>query len=230
MGKWLVLFALVPLVAALAACKMNVTPKLYTSDLRHLVTDRTADLTTPGTLAIQIPSADNCAEYTERLSKVIGTLIIGFSPKGCEDVGMEAFLEADIQIPVLLDEEAWTQANSLFGVIVSTEDASGSLGVHLRLDAAKYQLLNDRVYEEFFQKLDLAESRVAVELISDERTDVAFWTNDVFVNGEPVRSSEGAKFTLSRRGTAEIVLSNVGVAWMERGNDVLVILLEHSPS
>ena len=40
------------------------------------------------TMAIEIPSANQCDKYEAYISDVMGGLIHGFIPRGCKDVGM----------------------------------------------------------------------------------------------------------------------------------------------
>ena len=70
------------------------------------------------TMAIEIPSADQCDNYESYISDVMGGLIHGFTPRGCEDVGMmNSRMMIDVQVPLLHDEESLMQSDSLFGVL-----------------------------------------------------------------------------------------------------------------
>ena len=212
---------------ALTGCKMNVTSDLYTSDIRIVATDQAADLTTPGTLAMQIPSKDDCAEYAEKLSAIVGPLVIGFTPKGCESAEMDSFLLADIQIPIVSGQEGWAETDTLFAIIANQAAPNKDIAVFLSLDRDKMRALNDRIDDEFLQRLDLSDSRIALVLNNDERGDATIWTNGVFVNGEPMHNNSfgGIEVTIPRRARIEIVLSNVSAAWIEQHGTVLVLAL-----
>ena len=217
-------------LALLAGCKMNVTSELYTSDIRHVAVSGATDVTTPGTLAIEIPSADKCQEYAERLSRIVGTSVIGFVPKGCERAGMNTFLMASMEIPIVADEHSWRQANSLFATMAYVFDEGEYIIAVLLLDAAEFKSLNDRLSKEFHQRLDLSGSKVAIVLNNDERRDIEIWMNDVFYDGHPIHGFDRAQAVLSHRQAAEFVLSNVSIAWMEQEGWAALFLLEHPPS
>lgn len=228
------LIAAAAALAVLAGCKMNVTAELYTSDLRQAAVNSESGLFAPGALAIEIPSVDKCAEYSERIGSVVGASIPGFTPRGCERSGMNSYLKADIEIPIIVDNESWASANSLFGVMayLTSEEVSAeheSVVVLLRLDSSEFRALNSRLNSEFHQQFDLKDSTVSIVVNNDERRDVSIWVDDVFLNGQPVHGLGRTQATMGHRAAAEIVLSNIGTAWMEQNGWVVALLLEHPP-
>ena len=68
-------------------------------------------------MAFQVSSVDKCDEYTSDISGIMSGIVSDFVPKGCEKDGMESFLLADTQIPIVASIVAWENADALFGVL-----------------------------------------------------------------------------------------------------------------
>ena len=208
-----------PLAAMLVAlllvgCKMNLTTDIYSTDLRDAVAG-TIGLTTPATLAMQVPSTDECDEHTKQISELMQGVVDDFAPKGCERADMDSFLLADIQIPIRASEEAWLQAGTLFGLVASQpHETKKHVVVALMMDRSKYETLITRMKKEFHQSVDLTASTVTMVLNNDGREPLQYRIRDVFLNGEPMHFTETR--ALERRRQSEIRLSNVGMAHLAR--------------
>ena len=198
-------------IGVTAGCQINLTADIYTTDLRDAVAG-TEGLTAPATMAFQIPSTDDCDEHTVEISKIMEGVVSDFSPKGCESVEMNSFLLSDTQIPILDSKEAWSQSDSLFGLIASKNDDQIAVIVVMNLD--KYGTLTARMKDKFHQTINLRSSKISLVLNNDERGDISFGASDVFVNSEPVHARE--RYSLQRRQRAEIRLSNVASAYLAK--------------
>ena len=102
----------------MAACKLNVTAELYSTDLRDVMAGAT-DISAPATIAFEIPSTNDCDEHALKISEIMAGVLEDFSPRGCENVEMDSFLLVDTQIPIFtfsdeLDE--LVEADTLFGI------------------------------------------------------------------------------------------------------------------
>ena len=102
------------LILTLSGCKANLTLDLYSSDLPKV---GESSLTTPGMLAMEIPSAQECTKYTKQISQVVKDLVNNFKPRGCINEEMESFLTAAIDVPLLPSGETWESESTLFGVV-----------------------------------------------------------------------------------------------------------------
>ena len=209
MFKMLKIMVAVVAIFLVAGCKMNLAADVYTTDLRDVMAG-TPGLTSPATLAIQIPSKEKCAEHAAEISEIMGGVIDSFSPKGCEDIRMDSFLLADIQLPISGSESAWRESNSLFGIVTVAQE--NDIGAVVVMDLEKYEILEKRMKEKFHQSLDLSGSRLALVLNNDERKSAEYSVEGVFLNNEPVL--EMTTYELKRRQKAEIKFSNVATAHM----------------
>ena len=92
------------------------------------------------------------------------------------------------------------------------------------LNANRYARLNERMQDEFLGNIDLGGSKVKLTLTNDEATPVTYWVDGVFHNGDPVHFRR--QFSLERRKSSDIVLSNVGAAWLEESTSAVAVMLD----
>ena len=214
------------LAIILTGCKMNVTPELFTSDIRAVAIEGLTDLSTPATLAIEVGSMDTCRERTGQFEAILRDLVPEFSSRGCEGTGNDVYLVASIQIPLVNTFAAWADAQSLFGVMMyPAEEQPDAIGVFFLADPVRFAQLNEQMKSEFYQGIDLADSRVKVVLSNDERSEARFTVNDVYFNGQPIQGLSRIEVTLKRRHDAAIILSNVGLNALIEGQPVATLLL-----
>ena len=222
MKKVLSLITVASLVLIVAGCKLDMRSEAYISDLRA-VAGGTTGITTLTTLTIEIPSHDECDKYSAAVSSVMQGLMREFSPKRCGQEGMNSYLLAEAQLPFVHSPEAWRQANSLFGVL--TTASAQDITMTLVMDLQKYGTLNQRMKDEFSQTIDLPSSRLTMVLNNDEREPSEFLTQAVFINETPVIKAEA--FALQRRQKAEIRLSNVSAAYLEKHGSAPILALKN---
>ena len=222
MKKVLSLITMASLVVVVAGCKLDMRSEAYVSDLRA-VAGGTTGITTLTTLTIEIPSHDECDKYSAAVSSVMQGLMRDFSPKRCGQEGMNSYLLAEAQLPFVHSPEAWRQANSLFGVL--TTASAQDIAVTLVMDLQKYGTLNQWMKDEFSQAIDLPASRLTMVLNNDERETGEFLTQAVFINETPVIKAEA--FALQRRQKAEIRLSNVSAAYLEKHGSAPMLALKN---
>ena len=222
MKKLLSLITVASLVLIVAGCKLDMRSEAYVSDPRAVAVGTTG-ITTRTTLTIEIPSHDECDKYSTAVSSVMQGLMREFSPKRCGQEGMNSYLLAEAQLPFVNSPEAWAQANSLFGVL--TTASAQDIAVTLVMDLQKYGTLNQRMKDEFSQGIDLPASRITMVLNNDEREPGEYHAQAVFINDQPVIKAEA--FALQRRYKAEIRLSNVSAAYLEKHGSVPLLALKN---
>lgn len=105
-------------IAMLAGCKLNLTAEVYSTDLRDAMAG-TAGIVAPATMAFQVLSAEDCDAHIANIRNILAGVLRDFTPKGCKVEDMESFLLADTRIPVFTSAEAWSQADSLFGILLT---------------------------------------------------------------------------------------------------------------
>lgn len=216
--KRTITLAVALLVSVLSGCKMNITADLYTSDIQGVADGEYTNLTTPVFLAFEIPSTRRCDEYVDRVTTITEGLF-EFTPKGCENIGSDSFLNVETQMPIVTLAQS-SEITPLIATIVGIRD--GKAVAILYLDKEKYKALNDRSADEFRQRINLQRSKIKMVLNNDLRHPIEFVVNGVFLDNEPVHSANPQSFTLERRRQAEIVMSNVGAALLERRGAVFV--------
>ena len=135
---------------------------------------------------------------------------------------MTSYLLSDTQVPLLGSEESWRQSNSMFGILAEAQD-DGNILVTVANNSTKYKMLNERVDDEFHQTIDLSDSEITLVLNNDERDPISYLVGGVFLNGQPIYYDE--EFALKRRHTAEIKLSNVGAAYLEKNEYATPLML-----
>ena len=199
--------------AFLVGCKLNMTADVYSSDLRDAMAG-TAGISSAATLAFQVPSVDKCAEHTAKIRQILAGVLKDFAPKGCQRENMDSFLLADTQLPIFNSEDAWQEADSLFGLLLVRRPDRPHIGVGIVLNTQKYGILTSRMKDEFGQTLDLSTSKVTLVFNNDERKAATFATREVFVDGKPAHGKH--EYTLARRHKANIQLSNVATAHLAR--------------
>ena len=226
--KRLAVVVVAGLAVILSGCKMELTPELFTSDIRAVATEGAEDLTAPAILAIGVGSMDTCKEHAEKFAAILSEKVQAFSSRGCEGSGIDVKLVSSIQIPLVNEAVHWQISGSMFGILAQPLDQyDGAIGVSFLVNAEQYELLNDQIRSEFYQSIDLADSRVKVVLSNDERGEARFTVNDAYFNGQPVQGLERREHTLARRHDAEIVLSNVALSALVEGQPVATLLLAH---
>ena len=212
--------------ALLAGCKIEMETDLYSSDIRS-VSDGETGLFTPATLALPISSVDDCAEDTQKIVKIMEGMITFFEPIGCERKDMDSFMMSNVQIPIVGGMEKWASSDELFGIIAQSDaNEAGKINVLLVMNRDKYDILSNRVKDEFYQSLDLSDSTISAVLNNDERGDIQYSVQYAFVQGQPVMFVTDS---LPRRGQVKINLSNVSVALLEKnGFAILLQLIERN--
>ena len=224
--------ASIGLMLAIAGCKMHMEADMYSSDIR-LASEGENGMTTPATLFLPITSENECVEQTEKISAMLLGLVDTFQPKGCESQGMESYMLANMQLPVINSTAAWEEAESLFGFIARQPEGSEAIDVLIVMNTETYETLQDRVRAEYFQELDLGESTFTVVVNNDERADMAVLVENAFANGIPVLDTE---YTVPRRGQITVRLSDVSVNFLGKNGYASAFGLtangvdnEHSP-
>ncbi len=218
--KWnsiLLIFA----ITVLSACDFNVTSDLYTSDLRDVVANENANLVTLATLKLEMISNEECKKNATQIANLLKGFISKISTRGCVRKDFDTYLVLDADIPIVNGFNSWNQANSLLG-IVAVESNMG-IDVFFATDLDKFEVLNERVSDEFDQSLNIANSDVKLILHSEKQTEIVTVLS-AFVDSRPIEHTE---FELSRRRKIEILLSNVGSAHIESAGYAYAFMLKN---
>ena len=225
MMKRTALAAIVLIGLAAASCKMNLTTDVHWSNLQGAAIG-TAGLTAPGTMAFEVPGTDECDEHASKISAIMSGVVEEFSPKRCERHGMNSFLLADTQIPVLGSILAWKSSDALLGIVAVVKEDQIEATMYMNLD--KYGILTARMEDRFNRNVDLAASAIAIVLNNDAREAIEFEVDGVFVNGEPVLVA--SSYELQPRHRAEIRFSNVATAYLAKHGSLGGVILRKRPA
>ena len=208
-------------ITFLVGCKLQMMTDLYSSDL-YATAAANQGFTTPATLALPVTSVENCEEETAKIVAIMQGIVDPFMPKGCERRDMESYMLASLQLPLLDSMSAWDKTNSLFGIIAQQDADNNSINVILLMHLELYEILNERVKNEYFQSLDLDESKFTIILNNDERKDIVIVAKHAFVQGQPVLAET---YTASRRDQISIELSDVSTAFLAQHGAVPLFVL-----
>lgn len=211
---------------AVSGCKLNLTADIYSTDMRAAMNGE-ADITSPATLAFEVPSVDKCDEHAAKIQEIMAGVLDDFTPKGCKRQDMESFLLADTQMPFFISEESWRSSDDLFGLLLVREEEPKRISAIIMLDIRKYETLTRRMNDEFHQTVDLGASNVTLVFHNDERKTVTYEVAEVFVNSEPIHGLQ--EFSLDRRHKANIQLSDVATAYLARKGDADGFALIEAP-
>ena len=209
------------LVLVLVGCRTDVTVELYSSDLDRVAKKPSETVTTPALMAIQIPSADKCNEYTPQIVEIMKGVVKDFEPKGCKSAQMDSFLLGEVSALVAAKQEAWDSDDSLFGIMINPKGV-----VWLFMDREKYTTLNKRMENKFHQGLNLGKSKVSVVVNNDGRKTEKYAVAHVMVDGRPITTTQEVE--VKRRRKVTIELSNVASKYLAEHGIVPVMRLAKS--
>lgn len=200
------------LLLFMVGCKTNLTVELYSTDLASVAASTDEKLAARVVMAIQIPSASECAKYTPKVVEIMAGVVKDFTPKGCTSEQMNAYLLGEVQAPMVASNAAWKATDTLFGVIVRPK------WIWLAMDRDKFKAVNDRMRKQFHQTLKVGESTVTVVLHNDGRKTEKYAVVTALVDDTPVVPV--GNFELKRRARAEVKLSNVASRYLAKHGNV----------
>ena len=172
---------------------------------------------------IEIPSANECDQASTDMQPVLDDMLIEYAIRGCVEEGFEAYMSVSTQFPL----SKAGSSGSLFYINASPvegEQFRGRVLVTLGLDLDQYDRLNDRMYNEFFDMIDLVASRIVLEVNNDERAPVNIVVIGSFLDGQPVHVQQST--AIEFRNVAQIELSNVGNAAVENYGLVYPLIVD----
>ncbi|PIQ98927.1 MAG: hypothetical protein COV66_13600 [Nitrospinae bacterium CG11_big_fil_rev_8_21_14_0_20_45_15] len=192
----------------LSACKIDFTGKISLSDMAQLASNPGQELTTTGSIKLQMASVSACEEDKENISAQLNQFFLEFEPKTCENIQMESYLTGTIKIPVLSSNIGWERKTaSVFALRVQYSKKIGGIDLDLLLNQGQFKKLSSHLGNNFFKQLDLKESALTLEIINDQQGPRLLLASDVFLNDDPVIGEEA--FQIDVRETAKVGLSDV---------------------
>ncbi len=224
MRRFLTTLTVVTAAVLLAACEMQMTATLHTSDVRAAAAGD-QNINTSATLYLPVTSVDECKKETKKIVAIMEGIVEPFQPRGCERRDANSYLLADVNVPLFNRRAQWDRANSLFGFIAQYDGRDSSFHVFLMMNLDIYATLDKRVRREFYQSLNLDDSTFTIVFSNDERRDIEFVAKNAFVDGRPVIQSSNAIRTQDR---ISVVLSNVSTAFLgQNGAAPTFVLVEY---
>ena len=205
-------WCVVLLVLVLSACTSFIESEVYLRDLDEVAEE---ELTSNLFIHVPLPSLDSCSEYQERYANIwrqsSDFQTMEFSK--CHTRGWDNFIEYKMSIPLRsLDPIQGSEAMEGPMEIVLRQTDSGHRALYLRVDPNSLHNLDSLLYEEFFEKLNLADTAPLIQLSNDLRESQTLVIANAFVQNEPVLTPQS--FTLQPRDSLDIVLSDVASAWI----------------
>ena len=203
---------LIVLAILLAGCKTRMSSELFFRDLNELPD---GDLTNKIVFHLPLPSTDQCEEYRERYDKVFKKSddFKDMEFAKCVDGELNDYIEYELDVPFrLTDPTKGTMKGAVELIRYNGEDGEGLRLVFIRVNPPSLYNLDELLYDEFYQRLDLSETSPLIRISNDMRSDQVFTVQHVFVENEPVILK--TPFTLEPRDSIDVVLSDVTAAWI----------------
>ena len=203
---------LIVLAILLASCKTRMTSELFFRDLNDLPD---GDLTNKIVFHLPLPTTDQCEDYRKRYDKVFNKSddFKDMEFVKCVEGDLNDYIEYDLDVPLrLTDPIKGAMKGPVELIRYSEEDAENLRLVFIRVNPPSLHNLDELLYEEFYQRLDLSETSPLIQISNDMRSDQIFIVQHVFVQNEPVITA--TRFTLEPRDSIDVVLSDVTSAWL----------------
>jgi hypothetical protein len=222
----------------LAGCKVDTEIRLYTSDLVNAAHEG-QESTVPMKVSIEVATQKMCRENGTSIAIALSRFDPSVHYLGCERRGFSDFalFSASARI-VQSRHSAFTSSESLYLVRILSgvsdpkecQISSCAIGVIVAL-AHKLEALQQAANNaggDFLkdQKIDSADIRIVIE--NDLRNEAQVQVAEAFVNNRPATHNDNTKFTLSRRQSAQIKLSDVASAVL-LGGDWYFLGMVHVP-
>jgi len=202
------IFCVLFLVLSLSACKLDLSSRLNIGDLNRVALSQDGGVTAFGTIKLEVGSMGQCENESQFFVSALENHFQDFEIRPCEQNGMETYFVATFQIPILYSTKDWPQkSNSLIAVTATRSSQMGGLDVDLLLNQARFRMINKEIEAKYFQKLDFARSRIAIQLKNDQLTYHDVLASDVFADGLPTVGLKA--FGLKAGANLKIELSDV---------------------
>lgn len=209
----------------LTGCKETISIPVCMNDILTVAqTGRPIDVEIQ--IWVPIPSADECDKYT---SKTLPAILVGFrtaTAAGCETKGMDIFVKVKASSSVVRIDSAGLvpEIPDAMGIAIQPRTENGKNGdlVALTQMSKKMDAMISGAENEFSQKLSDLEVHIVFQ--NDSSGPVTIWTSGVFADGQPILETE--KVEVVRRGSLDIILSDVAVAYFRKGNSIGIFNVE----
>ena len=131
----------------------------------------------------------------------------------CHEEGWDNYLQYNLSVPLRhLDPVGETASMQAPIEVIQRTTEDGHRALYLRVNPVSLDQLDDLLYDEFYERLDLSDSSPILTIYNDLRDSQTLVIAGAFVQNEPVLTPEA--FTLEPRDSLEIVLSDVASAWL----------------
>ena len=210
--RTITLCCLVVLSLVTAGCASYMEGDLYLRDLDELTAD---GLTTNLYIHVPLPTLDDCDEYQQRYDNIWiqSEEFQSMEFEKCHEEGWDNYLQYNLSVPLRpLDPVGETASMQAPIEVIQRTTEDGHRALYLRVNPVSLDQLDDLLYDEFYERLDLSDSAPILTISNDLRESQTLVIAGAFVQNEPVLTPEA--FTLEPRDSLEIVLSDVASAWL----------------
>ena len=201
-------FITIILFSLVTACKPLVSADIYTRDIIDVAQNGTP-LEIPIRMGLPIQNEKKCDDDKNKMLPALQKYGKGVKFISCKDVKNQMYDLLFVEMVGKIVKASATEVTSIdgmFGLSVS-QQGDGNLTVHFlktdNVDEAVKEIDNN--YQ--FQSIELEDIDLTLRLNNDLRKTIQFEIDSSFVNNNPVDAP--TIFDLPRRGTKEIVPSNV---------------------
>lgn len=213
---------------ALAACKLEVAPDVYLTDLQGVTPQ--APITTSVILRLEAISAQDCAEKRDFFRDGLAQGFENVVFRDCVDENFDTFAEFEAETTLAvwdrytLFERFIQNKPALFLMVIDERSARGVFGAanFTAIEAIQRRLseTDGRYTAEFTDRLSIS---FGAEIINDTREEQILATGQNFYNGDPVYRQNS--FSLNYRRSASVRISDVANAALMKGETVYLFSL-----
>ena len=203
---------LIVLAILLASCTTRMTSELFFRDLNDLPD---GDLTNKIVFHLPLPTTDQCEDYRKRYDKIFNKSddFKDMEFVKCVEGDLNDYIEYELDVPLRFTDPHKGAMKGPVELISHIEKHNEYFRiVFIRVNPPSLHNLDELLYEEFYQNLDLSKTAPLIQISNDMRSNQVFIVNNVFVQNEPIVVA--TKFTLEPRDSIDVVLSDVTSAWL----------------
>lgn len=203
----------------LSGCKTGLDLEVFTSDI-VAASGGEAGLAARAILSVQAPSDDKCRDMAPQIEAALRTGFPDASFDGCARRDLDTVARFKIALPIVTTADDLPAALALM-----TRPMNGGHGIVIKADMARVDAVIDAMPDEATTLLTGKPDPQITATVSNDLEGIATLTaQGVFVADEPFQLPK--EFTIQRRDSLRITLSDVGNAALWNGGSLIGHLKE----
>lgn len=201
----------------LQGCNLSLSPEIYVSDILDLKEGKSALITVPSIIKLQVISETSYIENRDRITMILQDYFGKVSRVSYEEKRFESYYVAQVNIPLVKDQKQEKSLSYAMFLINILDDKEG-VKLVLTFNNSVFKSLKDRIYKEFSQTISTDTMSLDINLINDLKNNVTLEIQGVYIDQYPYPFR--SKYTLDRKEKVNIVFSNVLKDYLIRSGSV----------